>query len=156
EHYSLCRCGKSTNKPFCSGMHWYADFHDPTPEEQPSMFVWAGGFPALLRLTRRFYQTHVPQDPLLAPLFARMSPDHPQRVASWLGEVFGGPKAYSERYGGYERMIAQHVGKGLQEAWRARWVQLLCRAADDVGLPADPEFRAAFVAYLEWGSRLAV
>ena len=29
EHYSLCRCGKSQNKPFCSGMHWYADFHDP-------------------------------------------------------------------------------------------------------------------------------
>jgi hypothetical protein len=21
EHYSLCRCGKSQNKPFCSGMH---------------------------------------------------------------------------------------------------------------------------------------
>jgi CDGSH-type Zn-finger protein len=28
EHYSLCRCGKSKNKPFCSGMHWYVDFHD--------------------------------------------------------------------------------------------------------------------------------
>jgi hypothetical protein len=52
-------------------------------------------------------------------------------------------------------MIGQHVGKGLQEAWRARWVRLMCRAADDVGWPADPEFRAAFVAYLEWGSRLA-
>jgi len=28
EHYSLCRCGKSKNKPFCSGMHWYCNFHD--------------------------------------------------------------------------------------------------------------------------------
>ncbi len=28
EHYSLCRCGHSKNKPFCSGMHWYVDFHD--------------------------------------------------------------------------------------------------------------------------------
>jgi CDGSH-type Zn-finger protein len=28
EHYSLCRCGKSKNKPFCSGMHWYVNFHD--------------------------------------------------------------------------------------------------------------------------------
>jgi hemoglobin len=28
--------------------------------------------------------------------------------------------------------------------------------ADEVGLPADPEFRAAFVGYLEWGTRLAV
>jgi hypothetical protein len=33
---------------------------------------------------------------------------------------------------------------------------LICRSADDAGLPADPEFRAAFVAYLEWGSRLAM
>jgi hypothetical protein len=29
-------------------------------------------------------------------------------------------------------------------------------AADEVGLPNDPEFRAAFASYLEWGTRLAV
>src|SRR5262249_47573150 len=29
EHFALCRCGQSKNKPFCSGAHWYADFHDP-------------------------------------------------------------------------------------------------------------------------------
>ena len=28
EHYALCRCGQSKNKPFCSGMHWYVNFHD--------------------------------------------------------------------------------------------------------------------------------
>lgn len=28
EHYALCRCGQSKNKPFCSGMHWYVHFHD--------------------------------------------------------------------------------------------------------------------------------
>jgi hemoglobin len=28
--------------------------------------------------------------------------------------------------------------------------------ADEAGLPGDPEFRSAFVAYLEWGTRLAV
>jgi CDGSH-type Zn-finger protein/uncharacterized Fe-S cluster protein YjdI len=37
EHYSLCRCGHSQNKPFCSGMHWYVNFHnsvtDPNEEE---------------------------------------------------------------------------------------------------------------------------
>ncbi len=26
---------------------------------------------------------------------------------------------------------------------------------DDAGLPEDPEFRSAFVAYVEWGTRLA-
>ena len=29
EHYALCRCGHSQNKPFCSGMHWHVDFHAP-------------------------------------------------------------------------------------------------------------------------------
>lgn len=33
---------------------------------------------------------------------------------------------------------------------------LLLDTADEVGLPADPEFRSALLAYLEWGSRLAV
>jgi hemoglobin len=33
---------------------------------------------------------------------------------------------------------------------------LLSLAADDAGLPDDPEFRSALVAYAEWGSRLAM
>jgi CDGSH-type Zn-finger protein/truncated hemoglobin YjbI len=156
EHYSLCRCGKSQNKPFCSGMHWYADFHDPPMAEQATLFQWAGGFPALLRLTRRFYERHIPEEPLLAGLFSQMSPDHPERVAAWLGQVFGGPPAYSDQYGEYDRMISQHLDKRLTLDQRARWVALLSRSADEVGLPADAEFRAAFAAYLEWGSRIAV
>jgi CDGSH-type Zn-finger protein/truncated hemoglobin YjbI/ferredoxin len=156
EHYSLCRCGKSQNKPFCSGMHWYVDFRDPPPPDQATLFQWAGGFPALLRLTRRFYAVHVPEDPLLSGLFSQMSPDHPQRVAAWLGQVFGGPGAYSESYGEYDRMISQHLDKALTPEQRARWVLLIARSADEVGLPADAEFRAAFTAYLEWGSRIAL
>ena len=158
EHCALCRCGHSQNKPFCSGMHWYVDFSDPLfPEGTiPSIFEWAGGYPALLRLTRLFYERYVPEDELLAPLFADMSADHPQRVARWLGEVFGGPSAYSDTYGGYPRMLSQHRGKGLNEEQRARWAQLLIRSAFDAGLPNDAEFRSAFSSYIEWGSRLAV
>ena len=158
EHYALCRCGQSQNKPFCSGMHWYVDFHDPVPDPDrpPTMFEWAGGFPALTRMTRLFYEKHVPQDPLLAPLFADMSADHPERVAAWLGEIFGGPPAYSTGYGGYARMLSQHLGKNLQEEWRERWVKLLLQSAAESGLPNDAEFRSAFQAYIEWGSRLAV
>jgi CDGSH-type Zn-finger protein/truncated hemoglobin YjbI len=158
EHYSLCRCGHSQNKPFCSGRHWYIQFRDPVidPDHAPTLFEWAGGLPALTAMTRIFYSKYVPGDPLIGPLFAEMATDHAERVASWLGEVFGGPKNYSERYGGYTRMLSQHLNKGLTEAQRARWVSLLVQAANDAGLPNDAEFRAAFVAYLEWGSRLAV
>ncbi|MFQ6330864.1 CDGSH iron-sulfur domain-containing protein [Nocardia sp. CWNU-33] len=156
EHYSLCRCGHSQNKPFCSGMHYYVGFADPVPSEEPTLFEWAGGLPALTRMTHIFYGKYVPEDPLLAPLFASMSPDHPERVAAWLGETFGGPKLYTEMYGGYEHMVAEHAGKALTEEWRARWAQLISRAADDAGLPTDAEFRAAFAAYIEWGSRIAL
>ena len=158
EHYSLCRCGHSQNKPFCSGMHWYVNFHDPQVDEEhvPTLFEWVGGLPALLRMTHLFYDKYIPQDPLLRPLFLNMSPDHPQRVAAWLAEVFGGPKFYSEPYGGYPRMLSQHVGKHITEAHRERWATLLCEAADEAGVPADPEFRSAFMSYIEWGSRLAV
>ncbi len=158
EHYSLCRCGHSLNKPFCSGMHWYIDFADPVadPDHGPTVFEWIGGLPALTRMTRLFYERHVPADPLLVPLFANMSPNHPERVASWLGEVFGGPAAYSEECGGYPHMLSEHRDRALTEEQRAKWVALLMRSAQEAGLPNDAEFRAAFSSYIEWGSRLAV
>ncbi len=121
----------------------------------PTLFAWAGGAEAFSRLTRIFYG-HVKTDPILAPVFAEMSPQHPEWVALWLGEVFGGPPNYTNERGGYPHMLARHLGRALTEQQRARWVRLLGEAADEAGLPADPEFRSAFVAYLEWGSRIAL
>ncbi len=121
----------------------------------PSLYEWAGGEPALLRLTQVFYD-RVRADPILAPVFAEMSEDHPKHVATWLGEVFGGPPRYTDEHGGYAHMLAKHRDRALTEEQRRRWVELLCDAADDAGLPDDPEFRSAFVAYIEWGTRLAL
>ena len=66
-----------------------------------------------------------------------------------------GPPAYSPGRGGHPH-VGRHLGRGITEEQRRRWVTLLLDAADEAGLPADPEFRAAFAGYLEWGSRLAV
>lgn len=121
----------------------------------PTLFEWLGGMPALERLTTTFYE-RVPQDPLLAPIFARMSPDHPRHVAMFLAEVFGGPHAYSEQHGGHPAMVRHHLSRSLTHEQRRRWIELLLSCADELGLPDDPEFRSAFVGYLEWGTRLAV
>jgi CDGSH-type Zn-finger protein/truncated hemoglobin YjbI len=150
EHYALCRCGHSQNKPFCSGMHWYVEFRDPVrpPGAEPTLFEWAGGLPALTRMTRLLYERHVPADDLLAPLFATMAPGHPEREAALLAEAFGGPAAGVQDG-------AVDARPGFTEAQRARWVALASEAADEARLPADPEFRAALASYLEWSSRTA-
>ena len=121
----------------------------------PTLYDWAGGADALARLTSVFYDK-VHKDELLAPLFEGLAPEHASHVALWLGEVFGGPQAYSETQGGHGHMVAKHFGKNITEPQRRRWVNLIQDAADEADLPADAEFRSAFVAYVEWGTRLAV
>ena len=120
----------------------------------PTLYEWAGGGEALTRLTETFYDK-VLRDPIVGPVFRHMAPDHPALVAAFNGEVFGGPKTYSEKHGGHREMVMHHLGKLLTEEQRRRWISLLIDAADSVGLPDDPEFRSAFTAYVEWGSRLA-
>lgn len=121
----------------------------------PTLFEWAGGLAAFERLTSVFYE-RVASDALLAPVFATMSPAHAKHVAAFIAEVFGGPTTYSDEHGGHAAMIRKHLLRHLTEPQRARWVTLISSCADEAGLPTDPEFRSAFVAYLEWGSRLAV
>ena len=120
----------------------------------PTLYEWAGGSEALNRLTAAFYGK-VLRDPLLEPIFRSMSGDHPAHVAAFLGEVFGGPKLYSEQFGGHASMIQHHLKRHLTEAQRKQWIALLLETADETGLHDDPEFRSAFVAYIEWGTRLA-
>ena len=146
EHYALCRCGHSQNKPFCSGMHWYVEFRDPVrpPGAEPTLFEWVGGLPALTRLTRLLYERHVPADDLLAPVFAAMAPDLPQREAAAFATAFGGPPTGDGTTG----------RPALTEEQRARWVALALRAADETMLPADPQFRGALTSFLEWTSRV--
>jgi len=124
-------------------------------DRTPTPYDWAGGSAAFDRLTEAFY-ARVRADPVLAPVFAHMPDDHPHHVAVWLAEVFGGPPRYTEEHGGYPHMLAKHRGLALTEGQRARWVQLVTPAADDAGLPSDPEFRSALLAYVEWGTRLAL
>jgi hemoglobin len=127
------------------------------PEDAvPTLYEWAGGEPAFRRLIDAFYD-RVEQDDLLSPLFPGGVPEeHRAHVTTWWVEVFGGPSGYTERLGGYAAMLAHHRGLHITDDQRFRFASLMSRAADDAGLPADPEFRAAFMGYVEWGTRLAM
>ncbi|MET3985102.1 group II truncated hemoglobin [Streptomyces sp. PvR034] len=121
----------------------------------PTIYEWMGGAEAMDRLTDVFY-SYALRDEILAPVFAGMDAQHPQHVAAWLSEVFGGPAAYSAHHGGHQHMATKHLGRAITEKQRRRWVDLLLDTADEVGLPTDPEFRAVFVYYIEWGTRMAL
>jgi hemoglobin len=121
----------------------------------PSLYEWAGGEPAFRRMVDAFYD-RVERDDLLAGFFpGGVGEEHRAHVAAWWVEVFGGPTAYTDEHGGYEAMLAHHRGLGITAEQRFRFASLMSHAADDAGLPADPEFRAALVGYLEWGTRIA-
>jgi len=126
-----------------------------TEDEPPSLYAWAGGTDAFRRLIDAFYD-RVEADDLLSPLFpGGVSQDHRAHVVLWWVEVFGGPADYTP-LGGYQRMLDHHRGLGITVEQRFRFASLMSLAADDAGLPDDPEFRAALVGYLEWGTRLAL
>jgi hemoglobin len=129
--------------------------HTSGMSKVPTLYEWIGGTEAIERLLTVFYD-RVPKDPLLAPVFAKMSPAHVKHVTAFIAEVFGGPETYSQAHGGHAAMVARHADRALTEPQRKRWVQLLLECADELGIRSDPEFRSALVSYLEWGSRLAV
>lgn len=125
-------------------------------KNNPTLFEWAGGQETFDKLFKVFYDK-VLKDDLLYPVFKNITDEHSRHVADFVGEVFGGPKAYSDKdKGSHAHMVGRHIGKHLDEAKRKRWVSLLLETADEIGLASDPEFRSALVAYLEWGSRIAV
>src|SRR5579859_1341787 len=159
EHYALCRCGQSRNKPFCSGMHWYVSFRDPVPAAgyEPTLFEHAGGLPALIRMTRLLQEKHIPADPVFAPVFAAIPPGQPQRLAAWLAEALGGPEGPPAAGSALAApaSAAGPVGAQLAAEHVGRWLTLAGTAADEAGLPADPGFRAALASCLEWTVRSA-
>lgn len=122
----------------------------------PTIYEWGGGRDAFARWLDAFYD-RVEGVPDLARMFGgTVSREHREHVTDWWCEVMGGPAVYTDTHGGYETMLAHHRGLAITDDQRLRFVTLLSEAADEAGLPADPEFRAALMGYAEWGTRLAV
>ena len=120
----------------------------------PSLFEFAGGEAALHRLEDVFYRK-VLADPLLQPLFGAGQPQHVDNLTAFTAESFGGPDRFSRELG-FQHLIDVHRNLHITEPQRRRFVELYTEALDEAGLPADPEFRAAVLEHVEFGTRVAM
>jgi hemoglobin len=88
------------------------------------------------RLVAAFY-AQVPGDDILGAMYpADDLPGAEERLRDFLVGRFGGPRRYEEARG-HPRLRMRHMPFKLNQAARDRWVQLMDRALDQAGLPAD-------------------
>lgn len=119
----------------------------------PSLYEFAGGEEALHRLEDVFYSL-VLADDLLQPLFGSGQPQHVDHLTAFTAESFGGPDRFTRELG-FRHLMDVHRGLGITETQRRRFVELYVRALEIADLPADPDFRAAVLEHVEFGSRVA-
>ena len=123
--------------------------------DPPTLYDYAGGAEAMRRVAEAHYARCL-TDPVLQQVFGTTGrPDHAAHLAAWLGEVFGGPREYTEHLGGFPAMLAHHQDKAITEEQREAFVAAFRAAMDTAGLPADPAFRARLEDYIDWGSHVA-
>ena len=118
---------------------------------RPTLFEFAGGEPAFLALAAAHHQRCL-DDPELNHPFSHpdQNPQHIQRLAAYWAEVMGGPPTYSQAYGDESSVLQMHAGNGDMSDLGRRFVACFVAAADDAGLPSDPEFRIALRDYMVW------
>jgi hemoglobin len=118
---------------------------------RPTLYEFAGGEPAFLALAAA-HHVRCLADPELNHPFSHPggNPQHIQRLAAYWGEVLGGPPVYSHDLSDQTALLEMHAGNGDMTDLGRRFVTCFVQAADDAGLPDDPEFRAALRAYMEW------
>jgi hemoglobin len=117
---------------------------------RPSIYEFAGGHDAFLALAAAFHDRCLADPELSHPFSYGTSPHHVEHLAAYWGEVFGGPARYSGSFGGHSSVLALHAGTDAQDDLGRRFAACFRLAADDAGLPDDPELRAALRSYMEW------
>jgi hemoglobin len=118
---------------------------------RPTLFEFAGGEPAFVALAGAHHARCLADPELNHPFsHADLNPEHVARLAAYWAEVMGGPPRYSRECADQSFLLRLHAGNGDMDDLGRRFVDCFVAAADDAGLPADPAFRAALRAYMEW------
>jgi hemoglobin len=89
-------------------------------------------------------------DDIVAHAFSHgFHPQHTERLAAYWCEAWGGPPAYSQRYGSESSVVRLHSGNGPHEEMDRRAIECFDRAMEDIEL-ADPLLRCALHDYFAW------
>ena len=118
---------------------------------RPTLYEFAGGEQAFEPFANALHVRCL-ADPELNHPFSHpgQHPEHNRRLAAYLAEAFGGPARYSCGLADQTHVIWLHAGNGDMSDLGSRFADCFMLAADDAGWPADPEFRSAIRAYIEW------
>jgi hemoglobin len=117
---------------------------------RPTLYEFAGGEPALLALAAAHNRRCLEDPELSHPFSHGQHAQHVERLAAYWAEVLGGPSAYSQACGDQTGVLQMHAGNGDMGDLGERFLRCFDQAADDAGLPADPDFRAALHDYMRW------
>jgi hemoglobin len=118
---------------------------------RPSLYEYAGGEPAFLRLAAAHHARCLADPVLEHPFSHGAHPEHVPRLAAYWAEVLGGPPQYTS-YSSHVAMMELHAGTGAPDDMGERFVAAFLNALDDAGLPDDPDFRAALHGYIVWAT----
>lgn len=116
-----------------------------------TIFEAVGGAEGVHRLAHAWH-VRVLADEIVAHAFSHgFHPQHTARLAAYWGEAWGGPPAYSERYGDESSVVRMHSGNGLHEEMDRRAIECFDQAMEDVGI-VEPRLRQVLHEYFAWAT----
>lgn len=116
-----------------------------------TIFEALGGADGVLRLAHAWHEQAL-ADEVVAHAFSHgYHPQHVERLAAYWGEAWGGPRIYSERYGGESSVVRIHSGNGVHEEMDRRAIDCFDRALDDVGI-VDPQLKKVLHDHFAWAT----
>jgi hemoglobin len=120
---------------------------------RPSLYDFAGGEPAFLRLATAHHE-HCLADPVLNHPFSHPGhPDDVARLGMYWAEVLGGPPRFSTKCGDHSAMLNVHARMEAEDELSDRFVDCFVQAIEVARLPEDAEFTAVLRAYMAWATK---
>lgn len=103
------------------------------------------------------WHARVMDDEIVSHAFSHgFNPEHTWRLATYWGEVLGGPPAYSTSYGDETSVVRIHSGNGQHEEMDRRAIACFDQALADVGLADDDRLWQALHDYFAWATTTAM